>query len=92
MRQVIARQGRSAPRLSDNILIIYMEATPHETETRLHAGLKKHCPELPENLGLRDSLAALRRGKVLPAARSCSLSWTSSSSGCTPAARTRTPY
>ena len=57
------------PRLSDDILAIYIEATPNETETRLRSGLKKHCPDLPENLGLRDSLAALRRGEALPAGK-----------------------
>jgi len=54
------------PSLSEHILPIYIEATPGETETRLRSGLKKHCPDLPENLGLRASLAALRQGEALP--------------------------
>ncbi len=54
------------PRLAEQILTIYIEATPDETETRLGRGLRKHCPDLREDMSLRDILAAVRRGEVLP--------------------------
>ena len=54
------------PRLGKDVLPVYIEATPEETEARLLRGLRKVCPELPAGLGLVDSLAALRRGRVLP--------------------------
>jgi serine/threonine protein kinase len=49
------------PRLAKNVTAIYVEATGEETETRLLKALRKHLPDLPEDLGLKDSLAALRR-------------------------------
>ena len=55
------------PRLGKHVLPVYIEATPEETETRILKGLRKVCPELPRDLGLFDSLASLRRGRVLPA-------------------------
>src|SRR5262249_41157208 len=54
------------PRLSDRLIAVYIEATPHETETRLRSGLKRRCPDLPDGLDLKDSLASLRRGTGLP--------------------------
>ena len=54
------------PRLSKHVLPVYMEATPEETEARLLKGLHKACPELPRGLGLVESLASLRRGRILP--------------------------
>jgi eukaryotic-like serine/threonine-protein kinase len=53
------------PRLGKQVLPVYIEATPDETEARLQKGLCKVCPELPRELGLVDSLANLRRGRVL---------------------------
>ena len=32
------------PRLSENVIAVYIEATPEETETRLLHGLRKRCP------------------------------------------------
>jgi serine/threonine protein kinase len=55
------------PRLAGHVLTVYIEATPEETESRLLKGLRKRCPELPADLGLADSLAALRRGRGLAA-------------------------
>jgi serine/threonine protein kinase/formylglycine-generating enzyme required for sulfatase activity len=55
------------PRLADHVLTVYVEATAGETETRLLNGLRKRCPALPAALGLTEALAALRRGKGLPA-------------------------
>ena len=53
------------PRLSKHVLAVYIEATAEETEARLLKGLRKACPELPQELGLVDSLANLRRGRIL---------------------------
>ena len=57
------------PRLGKHVLPVYIEATPEETEARLLKGLRKVCPELPRGLGLVDSLAKLRKGRVLPPER-----------------------
>ena len=57
------------PRLGKHILSVYIEATPDETEVGLKKSLRKVCPELPRELGLVDSLAKLRRGRVLPPER-----------------------
>ena len=54
------------PRLSENVIAVYIEATPEETETRLLHGLRKRCPALDDNLSLKDTLAALRRGHGIP--------------------------
>jgi serine/threonine protein kinase/formylglycine-generating enzyme required for sulfatase activity len=54
------------PRLSDEVLAVYIEATAGETETRLLNGVRKRCPALPANLGVKETLAALRRGQGLP--------------------------
>ena len=57
------------PRLGKHVLPVYIEATPEETEARLLKGLRKACPELSRGSGLVDSLANLRRGRVLPPER-----------------------
>jgi len=54
------------PRLSEDVIPVYIEATPDETETRLLHGLRKRCPALEDNLSLKGSLAALRRGQGIP--------------------------
>ena len=54
------------PRLSDDVIAVYVEATAEETETRLLNGLRKRCPALPDNLSLKETLAALRRGQGIP--------------------------
>jgi formylglycine-generating enzyme required for sulfatase activity len=54
------------PRISGDVLAVYVEATAGETETRLLNGLRKQCPGLPSNLGLKETLAALRRGQAIP--------------------------
>ena len=54
------------PRLSSDVVAAYVEATALETETRLLNGLRKRCPALPAHLGLRETLAALRKGHGLP--------------------------
>lgn len=56
------------PRLSRSILPVYVECTAGETEARLLRGLRRGC-ELPDDLGLIEALANLRRGQGLPAGR-----------------------
>jgi serine/threonine protein kinase/formylglycine-generating enzyme required for sulfatase activity len=51
------------PRLAGPVLPVYVEATGEETETRLLHALRKRCPELPKDLNLKDTLAALRQGQ-----------------------------
>ncbi len=57
------------PRLGSDVIAVYVEATAQETESRLLHGLRKRCPSLGENLGLKDSLAALRRGRGAPSSK-----------------------
>ena len=57
------------PRLSEDVIAVYIEATPEETETRLLHGLRKRCPASGDNLSLKDTLAALRRGQGIPNGR-----------------------
>ena len=57
------------PRLSADVIAVYVEATAQETETRLLGGLRKRCPALPDNLALKETLAALRRGQGIPAGK-----------------------
>ncbi len=54
------------PRLSEEIVSIYVECTSDETEIRLLCGLRKQFPLLDQSLNCKDSMAALRRGLVLP--------------------------
>jgi serine/threonine protein kinase/formylglycine-generating enzyme required for sulfatase activity len=54
------------PRLCEDVIPVYVEATPDETETRLLRGLRKRCPSLQDNLSLKDSLTSLRRGLGAP--------------------------
>jgi serine/threonine protein kinase/formylglycine-generating enzyme required for sulfatase activity len=54
------------PRLSDNVIAVYVEATAEETEARLLNGLRKRCPALPDNVSMKATLAALRRGQGIP--------------------------
>jgi formylglycine-generating enzyme required for sulfatase activity len=57
------------PRLAGHVAAVYVEATAADTEARLLKGLRKHCPDLPGNPGLADTLAALRRGQGLSAGK-----------------------
>ncbi len=54
------------PRLSANVITVYIEAAPEETEARLLSSLRKRCPAVEDNLNLKDTLAALRRGQGIP--------------------------
>jgi formylglycine-generating enzyme required for sulfatase activity len=57
------------PRLSEQVIAIYVEATPDETELRLLRGLRACCPGLSEAWGLKETAAALRRGSGRPEGR-----------------------
>jgi serine/threonine protein kinase/formylglycine-generating enzyme required for sulfatase activity len=50
------------PRLSHHVTAVYVESAADDTEVRLLKGLRKHCPVLPTDLGLVESMTALRRG------------------------------
>jgi formylglycine-generating enzyme required for sulfatase activity len=54
------------PRLANQIIVLYLEATPDETETKLLHGLRKRCPGLPDQLNLTQTVAELRRGHAVP--------------------------
>ncbi len=54
------------PRLSVDVIAIYVEATAGETETRLLHGLRKRCPIMSDSMSLKETLAALRRGQGIP--------------------------
>ncbi|WP_435011955.1 protein kinase domain-containing protein (plasmid) [Tundrisphaera lichenicola] len=50
------------PHLPRSIVAVYVEATADDTETRVLRGLRKHLPELSEELGLVETFMSLRRG------------------------------
>ncbi len=54
------------PRLASQVLTVYIEATADETEVRLLKGLRKRCPDLPADFGLKETLESLRRGQGIP--------------------------
>lgn len=54
------------PRLSKDVIAVYIETTAGETETRLLNGLRKRFPALSHDLGLKETLAAIRRGEGIP--------------------------
>lgn len=54
------------PRLSHDVLSLYIEASPDDTEGRLLHALQRKCPGLPENLGLKETVTALRQGEGIP--------------------------
>ena len=49
------------PRLANTVRVVYVEATPDDTETRLLCGLEKACPDLPRESSLQQAIANLRR-------------------------------
>ena len=57
------------PRLSDDVVAVFVEATAAETESRLLKGLRKQCVALPDSSSLQATLAALRRGQGIPAGK-----------------------
>ncbi len=54
------------PRLNPHVKPIYLEATPSTTEAGLLRALLRACPELPEDRNLVETLAAIRRERILP--------------------------
>lgn len=52
------------PRLSRNIIAIYVEATPDETEARILRALRKLVPGLPADLGLVETFTRIRRDRA----------------------------
>ncbi len=52
------------PRLAKHVLPVYVEATSEETDSRLLRALRKACPELSPQIGLVDSLMAIRQERV----------------------------
>jgi serine/threonine protein kinase/formylglycine-generating enzyme required for sulfatase activity len=57
------------PRLGQEVVSVYIEATADDTEQRLLAALRRRCPDLPDNLDLVKTLAHLRRGGSLAPGR-----------------------
>jgi hypothetical protein len=57
------------PRLGDDVIAVYVEAAAEATEIRLLSSLRRRCPALPAHLGLKETLAALRRGQGIPAGK-----------------------
>jgi formylglycine-generating enzyme required for sulfatase activity len=66
------------PRLASSVLVVYVEATAEDTETRLLNGLRKRCPQLATSPatdsttapnGLVETLVALRQGHGIPAGK-----------------------
>jgi serine/threonine protein kinase/formylglycine-generating enzyme required for sulfatase activity len=49
------------PRLGKQVLAVYLEANAEDTEARLLNGLHKSCPGLSVDLGLKETVAALRQ-------------------------------
>ncbi len=54
------------PLLSEDVIPVYVEATPDETESRLLRGLRRRCPLLDESLDATQTISALRRGRGIP--------------------------
>jgi hypothetical protein len=55
------------PRLAQSVRVVYVEATGEETEARLLKDLRRQVADLPGDLGLIESVAALREGRYLQA-------------------------
>lgn len=54
------------PQLPTSVIRVYVESTPHETELRLLGALRQHCPHIRRDLGLAETMATLRRERILP--------------------------
>jgi serine/threonine protein kinase/formylglycine-generating enzyme required for sulfatase activity len=55
------------PCLADHVVPVYVEAVPHETESRLLSALRTKVPILSSCTSLQLALTALRRGQCVPA-------------------------
>ncbi len=54
------------PRLGPEVVAVYVEATPHDTEARLLHALAKRCPAAAESRSLKEALTTLRRHGISP--------------------------
>ncbi len=54
------------PRLASDVISVYIEATADETEVRLLRSLRARSPQLSGNLGIAESVSAIRCGEGLP--------------------------
>ena len=80
------------PRLSKEVLAVYIEATAAETEARLLRGRAQGGPGAEPRAGPGRGPGRAAAGADAPArARRCSWCWTSSSSGSSPGRARRTP-
>ena len=55
------------PALPESVAPVFIEAAPNATESRLLNRLRRQCPYLATDLGLRESIARLRHGRVMGA-------------------------
>ena len=69
LRQVVAGQGGPSAPARQACPAGLHRGDPGGDGSSALKGLRKVCPELPRGLGLVDSLASLRRGRVLPPER-----------------------
>jgi len=53
------------PKLDDQITPVFVEAAPGTTESRLLSRLRRRCPYLNTDLGLRETIATLRQPDVM---------------------------
>ena len=86
LRQVVAGEGgAAAPAGEDGDRRFTSRRPPRRRKPGCSRVCGGSCPDLPGNLGLVETLAALRRGQgSSDRARRCCSSSTSSSNGCTP--------
>ena len=54
------------PRLSEDVIAVYVETTAEDTEARVLNGLRTRCAALSDDLSLKETMAALRRGQGIP--------------------------
>ncbi len=54
------------PRLSEHVCAVYVEASAADTESQLLHRIRQQTPDLESNLGLKETLAAVRRGRGIP--------------------------
>jgi serine/threonine protein kinase/formylglycine-generating enzyme required for sulfatase activity len=57
------------PSLSDRVVRVFLEATPQQTEGQLLNAIRKTASDIPRDLALTDTLAAIRRGKGILSGR-----------------------
>jgi len=57
------------PRLSEQVVAIYVESSGEETEARLESALRKRGLLLPKDASLKEALREVRRGRPIPHAQ-----------------------